>query len=91
MSEPLPTIYHGPGASEEDTRVVNDALQEIIARLNKLPVERDIPLKVLCSILVNMCRAQDDPFGRTRPWRSAATSPRRKVKADKINSRPALG
>jgi hypothetical protein len=59
MNDRLPTIYHGVSDSEEDTRIVNDAIQDMVARLSAVP-ER-LALGVLCSVMVSACCAQDDP------------------------------
>lgn len=60
MSDPLPTVYHGIPSSDEDTRIVQDALQEIVARLNEVP-EGDLALRVIVSVLVSVCCAQSNP------------------------------
>jgi hypothetical protein len=59
MAERLPTILHGVCTSEDDKRIVEDALQDVIARLNVVPSH--LSLRVICSVLVSVCCAQDDP------------------------------
>lgn len=61
MSERLPTVYHGRPRSEADAQIVNDAIQGIVAILNKVPEDEDRPLRVIVSVLVSVCCAQDDP------------------------------
>lgn len=57
----LPTIYHGLPYPEDEASIVQDALQEIVARLNQVPIDGDLPLRVIVSVLVSFCCAQDDP------------------------------
>jgi hypothetical protein len=59
MAERLPTIYHGVAGSEEDKRIVDDAIQDITARFNEVP--GDLALRVICSLVTSVCCAQDDP------------------------------
>jgi hypothetical protein len=59
MAERLPTIYHGVVGSEEDKRAVDDAIHDIVSRLNQVP--EHLGLRVICSIVVSVCCAQDDP------------------------------
>lgn len=61
MVDLLPTVYHGFPSSDEDTRIVDDAIQIIVGKLNAVPYDRNIPLRVIGSVLLTFCCAQDDP------------------------------
>lgn len=55
----LPTIYHGIPDPGPDSDTVNAALQEIIARINKVPPH--LLDRVICSVVTSVCCAQNDP------------------------------
>lgn len=59
MNKRLPTIYHGVPDPGEDTSVVNDAIQDVVARLNEVPMHL-LP-RVICSVVLSLCCAQHDP------------------------------
>lgn len=63
MSERLPTVYHGLPSpdGEADTAIVNDAVQDIVTRLNMVP--EHLALRVICSVMVSVVCAQTDPYG----------------------------
>lgn len=64
MMNRLPTVYHGLDPSDENKRLVDDALQDIIARLNELPPH--LTARVLCSVVLTACLNQPDPVGSFR-------------------------
>jgi hypothetical protein len=59
MTDRLPTVYHGVPTFGADRQIVEDAVQDIIARLNAL--RGRLTAQVICSIVVSVCCAQDDP------------------------------
>jgi hypothetical protein len=61
MQDLLPIDYLGVPPSEEDRCIVDDALQNIIARLNEVPKDRYLFFRTVCSVLLSVCCAQDDP------------------------------
>lgn len=60
MTRRLPMIYHGIPDPGEDTNIINDAIQDVIARLNDVPT----PLlpRVIYSVVLSLCCAQPDPL-----------------------------
>lgn len=59
MAERLPVIDIGVAASEEDRRILDDAVRDLVARWNEVP--EHLSLNVLCSVVVSVCCSQDDP------------------------------
>lgn len=60
----LPTIYHGLPKDDEDTAIVDAALQDVFARLNSVPDH--LGERVICSVMLSACCAQLDPLAALR-------------------------
>lgn len=55
----FPTIYHGVPQDDQDTRLIDTALQVMSETLNSLPPH--LGLRFICSFVLTACCAQDDP------------------------------
>lgn len=60
----FPTIYHGVPQDDQDTRLIDAALQVMSETLNALPPH--LGLRMICSFVLTACCSQNDPTGVLR-------------------------